>query len=391
MQKRQSQITSNGYRPKNELGFVKKCVPVVCLLVICSLFGSACNKNPVESDEFVSFEWPVSSPEEQGFDPEMFSRALEEAKNRTFIFSLVVVRHGYLVSEYYRWTDYYNRNDPWMVRSMTKSFISALIGIAIEHGYIDSVGQHVLDFFPEYVTPSLDPRKQDMTIEDLLTMKSGLPSDGSADTLLSGQYDFIKDILECPLIDDPGEDFHYSSIGAHLLSGILTKASGMNTRDFADQYLCEPLGISIPYWDADPQGYPYGGSGMRLMPRDMARFGLLYLQNGSIDGRRILSEAWIRASFQDYEGGDWTWGVLEHVGYGYLWWMADMGDYRIFFALGWSGQYILVIPDLDMVIVTTSNFPFEPEESDLRERSILELVKTYILPAVRFDEGHGVR
>ena len=235
MQKLKSQITSNGHRRKKGSDFFKRFIPIVCLLIISFLFKSACNKNPVESDEFVSFEWPVSSPEEQGFDPERFSEAMEEAKNRTFIFSLLVVRHGHLVSEYYRWTDYYDRNDPWMVRSVTKSFISALIGMAVEQGYIDSVGQRVLDFFPEYVTPSLDPRKQDMTIEDLLTMKSGLPSDGAADTLLSGQYDFIKDILECPLVDDPGEGFHYSSIGAHLLSGILTKASGMNTRAFADR------------------------------------------------------------------------------------------------------------------------------------------------------------
>ena len=181
MQKSKSQISKNGHRPKTESGFFIKCAPVVCLLVLCCLFKSACNKNPVESDESVSFEWPVSSPEEQGFDPDLFSDALEEAKSRTFIFSLLVVRNGYLVSEYYRWTDYYNRNDPWMIRSMTKSFVSALIGIAIEQGYIDSVGQRVLDFFPERTVANLDANKQAMTLEDLLTMRSGFNCfDGSA-------------------------------------------------------------------------------------------------------------------------------------------------------------------------------------------------------------------
>lgn len=343
----------------------------------------SCHKTPTENELTSAYSWAVSTPEAQGLDGQQISAAVEEAREKAFILSLLVVRNGYLVSENYYYPELHNKNTPWVVRSVTKSFVSSLIGIAIEEGYIGSVEEKVLDYYPEYVTEDLDPRKRDITIEDLLTMKSGFPSDRNADALLTGQDDFIKDILELPLMSDPGEEFHYSSAGAHLLSGIITKATGMNTKTFAEKYLCAPLGISIPYWEGDAQNYPYGGSGMDLIPRDMARFGYLFLKTGIVDGNRIVPEAWVSSSLQYHFNGESAWDFIEEIGYGYLWWIGKLHEYRVYFALGWAGQYIIFVPDLDMVIVTTCGYPLSSEEADEQEKSVLKLVYNYILPSVQ--------
>lgn len=351
------------------------------IIIIQSAILVSCRKTPTESESL--YTWVISTPEEQGLDGEQISAAAEEARENAFILSLLIVRNGYLVSENYYYPEFYNRNTPWIVRSVTKSFVSALVGIAIEEGFISSVEQKILDYYAEYVTEALDPRKRDITIEDLLTMKSGFPSDRNADALFTGQDDFIKDILEMPLMSNPGEEFHYSSVGAHLLSGIITKATGMNTKTFAEKYLCTPLGISIPFWEGDTQGYPYGGSGMDLIPRDMARFGYLYLKNGLLNSAQIVPVSWIESSYQCYAGGDSAWGVVAEVGYGYLWWMGRIREYRIYFAMGWAGQFIIIVPDLEMIIVTTCTYPFSSLEADEQERSVLKLVYYYILPSVQ--------
>ena len=241
----------------------------------------------------------------------------------------------------------------------------------------------IIDFFPGYVTQTTDPKKQDITIRHLLTMMSGYPSDQSIDTLEIEDSNFMKSIFELDLVEDPGELFAYSSIGTHLLSGILTKATGMNVQSFAERALCEPLQISIYHWDKDPQGIPLGGSGIYMTSRDMTRFGFLYLRNGLIDGDQIIRAAWIDESFQDYSGMNGTWDVIQDVGYGYLWWLGKINDYQIRFALGWAGQFVFVIPELDMVIVVTSEFPLSSDEADRQVTSILSLVANFILPAVK--------
>ena len=356
-------------------------VDLFLIIIVHSIVFVSCHKTPTESESVYS--WPISTPEAQGLDGEHVSAAVEDAREKGFILSLLIVRNGYLVSENYYYPEFYNRTTPWIVRSVTKSFVSALIGIAIEEGYISSVEEKMLDYYTEYVSEGLDPRKRDITIEDLLTMKSGFPSDRNADALFTGQEDFIKDILEMPLMSDPGEEFHYSSVGAHLLSGIITKATGMNTKAFAEKYLCPLLGISIPFWESDTQDYPYGGSGMNLIPRDMARFGYLYLRNGLLSGTQIVPSAWIEDSYQYYAGGESTWGVVDELGYGYLWWIGRIREYRIYFALGWAGQFIIIVPDVDMIIVTTCTYPFSSLEADEQEKSVLEIVYHYILPSVQ--------
>ena len=355
---------------------------LLLMVFVCHiLFFYSCRKNPTESETYESYEWEVSTPEEQGFDGEMLSNAVDEAEGKGFIASLLIVRNGFLVAENY-FSGGQSKDEAYSIRSITKSFVSALIGIALKENYIDSLNQRILDFFPEYVTQDMDARKFDITIKHLLTMKAGFDRDENVDPLFDANSHWIKDTIELPLMNDPGDTFCYSTMGTHLLSGIITKATGMSTLSFAEEYLCEPLQISIRVWDQDPQGVYFGGGSMDLTPRDMARFGTLYLMHGSLDGIQILPPEWIEASIRNYTGEERTWGVLEEFGYGYLWWLGKIHDHRIYFAIGYAGQYIINIPDLDMVIVTTSIFPFTSEMADDQATSIMEFIAHHILPAV---------
>lgn len=354
---------------------------LLIVFILHILFFYSCRKNPTESETYESYSWEVSTPEEQGFDGEILSNAIDEAEGKGFIVSLLIVRNGFLVSENY-FSGGSNKHEAYSIRSITKSFVSALVGIALKENYIDSLNQGMLDFFPEYITQDMDARKFDITIKHLLTMKAGFDKDENVDPLFNINSNWIKDTIELPLINDPGDTFCYSTMGTHLLSGIITKATGMSTLSFAEKYLCEPLQISIRIWDKDPQGYYFGGGSMYVTPRDMARFGYLYLKNGLLDGIQIVPNEWIEESLQNYTGEERTWGVLNEVGYGYLWWLGKIHDRRIYFAIGYAGQYIINIPDLDMVIVTTSVFPFTSEMAEEQADSILEFIANHILPAV---------
>lgn len=344
----------------------------------------SCHKdyeNPIESGTFTSYDWNISTPEEQGLDSEILSRAMAEAKEMNFITSLLIVKDGYLVAEAY-YKNSLDKDHVWDVRSVTKSFVSALIGITLKEGYIESLNQTLDHFFPEYFTDLVDPRKKEITIRDLLTMTSGYPSDAAMDTLAPYGLNNIGDIFYLPLQSDPGEEFRYSSHSTHLLSGIITKASGMNTGTFAKRYLFDPLQISPGYWAEDLYGIPYGGAGMYLTPRDMARFGYLYLKNGSVEGREILSTTWVSESFQNHAGGDWTWAVMDEGGYGYLWWRWKIGDYQTYMAIGYAGQFIILIPQFDMVVVNTASFPKTVEEANQQYVLFFELFANSILQAV---------
>ena len=358
---------------------IKKWFSVFFVVWICAFIS--CHETPLETEPY-PYAWSVSTPEEQGFDAGLVSDAVYEAGEMAFIVSLLVIRNDYLVTEEYFYPELFGKDYAWMLRSATKSFMSTLIGLAIEAGFIDSIGHKILDYFPEYVTPTMDPRKQDITIEHLLTMTSGLPGDEEADAYLVNDENFIQEILKLPLHDDPGKTFAYSGVGVHLLSGIITKATGMSALAFAERYLFQPLQISVQKWEKDLQGYNYGYAGMYMTPRDMARYGYLYLNEGNVEGTQILSEEWIEDTFQYSSGGDRSTGGVDELGYGYLWWLGKVGDYRIQYALGFAGQYIILFPGLNMIVVATSSFPESYEEAGEQITSIMVFAKDYILPAI---------
>jgi len=308
------------------------------------------------------YEWPVGNPEEYGFRPTYLDTVYSMADDKSYLYSILVVRHGKLVVEWYFNSG--DENNAFHIHSASKSITSALVGIALREGFLESVDQKLVEFFPEYFRPEMDPRKWNITIRHLLTMTAGLNFSEYTEEWIaySTSENWVQYAIELPLLHSPGEGWNYGTVQTNLLSAILTKATGMSTRDFADEYLLDPLNISISHWYQDPQGYYTGGHEMYMVPRDMARFGYLYLNNGSIEDNQLVPSSWVEESLIDYEGESFHY---QRIGYGYQWWLEMMDEYVTFSARGLGGQNILCIPELDMVIVTTASgsiYGLEPNQ-----------------------------
>lgn len=306
-----------------------------------------------------------------------FSVAHQRALELPRLHSLLISHHGELVFE-----EYYNgktSNQPANLKSASKSVISALVGIAIDKGMIASVQQNISDFFPEYLEQVEDPSKQEITIENLLTMQSGLETTSNRNYgkwVLSDNW--VEFILEQPMVAPAGERMIYSTGSTHLLSAILSKVSGMDTKRFAQQHLAAPLGFSLAYWSTDPQGIYFGGNDMEMTPRNMLSFGTLYLDQGNHDGKQILSTEWVSDSHQAHATSPRGQGRF----YGYGWWLRDLADMLVPVAWGYGGQLIFVVKEYDLVIVATSDSNPGPSRRghlgrlyDLAEETILWPVK----------------
>jgi CubicO group peptidase (beta-lactamase class C family) len=314
--------------------------------------------------------WRTSPPAGQGMDPDKLTLLLQAVQQKQLkLHSLLIIRNGYIVSETY--FEHYTAQTPHDLYSVTKSVIATLVGIAIDKRALDGVNHPVLDFFRSYSFAHPDAGKDAMTLEDLLTMRSGLDWQERDSTFraLYQSRDWVQFMLDIPMHEQPGQQFGYCSGCSHLLSAILQQRTDMNTHDFAQQALFDPLGISSATWEQDGQGIPIGGWGLQLTPRDMAKVGYLYLHNGTWDGQQIVSAGWINAAVQRHTTTDSTLGL----GYGYQWWIYPaVGGYA---ALGRYGQTIVVIPELQLVIVTTAAIDGHEE--------IFELIEQYIVPAVQ--------
>jgi CubicO group peptidase (beta-lactamase class C family) len=322
-----------------------------------------------ESGEYWPTEaWRSSTPEEQGMDPRLLAQMLADIQQRDLnLHSLLIVRNGYLVSETY--FEPYRQDTKHDLYSCTKSFVSTLIGIALDQGYIEGIDGRMVDFFPDRTFANLDQAKEDITLEDVLTMRSGLDWQDT-DPTFGAMYqsrDWVKFVLDKPMVLPPGSQFNYCSGCSHLLSAALQQTTGMRTRDFAEQVLFEPLGISNVDWESDPSGVPIGGWGMRLTPRDMAKLGYLYLRDGKWEGQQIVSAGWVERATQRHTETDGD------LGYGYQWWTYP--SLNAYAALGRYGQTIFVIPGSDLVVVTTAGM----EDHD----DIFQLIEDYIVPAAQ--------
>lgn len=297
-------------------------------------------------------------------------------RNTSFLWSFLVVRNDSLILEYY--STYQKEND-FDIHSAAKSFTSALVGIAIDKGIIKSVQDKILSFFPDYDTTGIDPRKRDWTIEQFLTMRSGFDWDEAADhsSLYTDNVNWIYTSLGLPLKYAPGERFVYATPNVNLLSGIITRASGMSTYQFAEKYLFTPLRISVRSWVQDPQGVFTGGAGMSFTPRDLARLGQLYLHNGVCDGVQVVSRQWVQQTLIPRNQTNTTWGDLPSVNYGYLWWNNYQPPDSIFMAAGFAGQFVFVVPSKNMVIVTIGNDNYPIDQASANETVIIGIAKKY--------------
>ncbi len=350
------------------------------LIAGCAGPGTASNLPP-EPDYWPTAGWRTSTPEEQGMDSEQLAQMLAYVdQQRINLHSLLVVRNGYLVTEAY--FQPYNQDIRHEVQSVTKTFIGALVGVAIEQGKIRNVNQKVVGFFPDLTIYNLDAKKKALTLEDLLTLQPGLVCNdfpGAEGLRMQDSSNWVRFILNQAMEEDPGVKFNYCSAAVHLVSGILQRATGMNTRDFANEYLLAPLGIqpmTQAEWPDDPQGVALGGWGMTLYPRDMAKVGLLYLNGGRWDGRQILPADYAAAAVQQHatkENGD---------GYGYLWTVFPGQD--MYAALGLAGQYVIVLPKQNIAVVMTSGVNDMGYDS-AGQAALFGLVENYVLKAVQAD------
>ena len=320
-------------------------------------------------------DWRTSTPEEHGLDSALILAMLQEIQNqRLSVHSVLIIRHGYLVTEVYY--PPYQQETLHPIFSTTKSVTSLLVGKALQKGYLKSIQQKVLDFFPDIAREVTDPQVQDLTIEHLLTMSAGFNTNTLPDlNSKAASAGTIKHILTYDsILVKPGTLFYYDSGLPHLLSAIVQKATGVTLQEYAQQKLFEPLGITDVTWQADPQGVTLGNTGLCLRPRDLAKIGYLYLHQGQWNGTQVVPADWVRASTTKHMETQGLMDPAEDDGYGYLWWIDRWGGYS---AHGFGGQYTFVIPSLDMVIVVTSGLP------DSLFPLPNQLVKDYLIPAAQ--------
>jgi CubicO group peptidase (beta-lactamase class C family) len=244
------------------------------------------------------------------------------------------------------------------VHSVTKSINSALVGIALDQGYLSSLDQKMIDFFPELANRVTDPRKKQITLRQMLQMRAGYPWEESTTELFKLLYSGFRPstLVDVPLVRDPGTDFEYSNLTAYLLGIVVARACGTDLKSFAQENLFSPLGIEPGFWQTDWEGNYLGFSDIHLSAHDMAKFGLLYLNEGKYQGKQIVPANWVRDSLQIYSDNAWKIPVGSNWcdnGYGYQWWSVRAGDHRYNLAWGHGGEQIVLLDELDMVIVVT--------------------------------------
>ena len=312
----------------------------------------------------------VVSPHAQSTS--IFDQAGEAGFALPRLHSLLVSSHGQLVFErYYRGM---RADRPANIKSASKSVISALVGIAIDRGLIKGVAQPVQDFFPGVWRKAADAPKRAITVEHLLMMQSGLQSTSSRNYgAWVRSSNWVSHAMARPLLRPPGTEMEYSTGNSHLLSAILQKASGKSTREFAQEFLAGPLGFTLSDWPRDPQGVYFGGNDMLMTPRQMVAFGELYLRDGMSNGRQVVPAEWVRKSM--IPRGRSRWNDRE---YGYSWWLRELGGRPTFYAWGYGGQFVFVVPSLELVVVTTSASTIATERREHLE-GIYDIVSRLIV------------
>jgi CubicO group peptidase (beta-lactamase class C family) len=290
--------------------------------------------------------------------------------------SLLVSIDGELVEEHY--FNGARAGQPANLKSASKSVLSALIGIALDRGAFKSLNDTVGMYLSDQLSAADDPQKKSITIEHLLTMRSGLESTSNVNYgrwVQSGNW--VRYVLARPVVERPGETMVYSTGSSHLLSAMLTKASKMTTFEFARRYLAEPLGVPLQPWARDPQGIYFGGNEMHWTPRGMLAFGQLYLNGGRVGDKRIVSQRWIEESFKPRTRSHWSGRE-----YGYGWWIDTFDDRRSYYAWGHGGQFIFLVPAVRLVVVTTST-PLPGDGRREHQRGVYELLQHELIPAAQ--------
>jgi CubicO group peptidase (beta-lactamase class C family) len=298
--------------------------------------------------------------------------AAEAAADLPRMHSLLVSQRGEVLLE-----QYYNGTRPARlanIKSASKSVISALVGIAVDRGRLSGLDHRIGEIFGDLLAGEAHASKRAITIGDLLSMRSGLESTSSRNYgawVLSANW--VRYALTRALVSAPGTQMEYSTGNTHLLSAALTKVTGRSTWQFAQDELAKPLGFSLARWPQDPQGIYFGGNDMLMTPRQMLAFGELYRNGGAVYGRQVIPRRWVEVSTVPL-----TRSPISGQAYGYGWWFRNLGGHDTFYAWGFGGQFIFVVKDLDLVVVTTSASTGGDERRGHR-RTVYDLVEHFII------------
>jgi CubicO group peptidase (beta-lactamase class C family) len=313
-----------------------------------------------------------------GLDSGHVAEAVAAAAALPRLHNLIIARHGRVeVERHFRGP---GLDEPANVKSVSKSVLSALVGIAIADGHLAGVDQRVAPFFEAYLVGDDDPRKWQITVGHLLSMQSGLAgTSGERYGAWVGSPDWVRSAITRPMVSDPGGQRVYSTGNSHLLSAVLTGATGASTWRYARERLADPLGVRLPQWTADPQGIYFGGNEMRLSPRALLRFGELYRNGGRHDGVQVVAEEWVAASLVPRAASRWS-----GDGYGYGWFLSRVRGHAMFYAMGYGGQFIFVVPDLELTAVVTS----DPSAARDRghNRAVRRVLAEWIVPAAELGD-----
>ena len=351
------------------------------LIIFLGLFISA----PAFGKQYwPTTEWKTSSPQSQDFDPKSIHEMFEFIRKKQFpIDSVVIVKNGYLIGEFY--SNNTNEHTLSNIYSVTKSFTSALVGIAIDKGHIRSEEQKLGSIFSKNNVIKNDPKLKGIRIQNLLTMTSGLKTRDNHLSNYSGVFalrnskNWVNYIFSLGTEKIPGQYYNYSNGGSHILAAIIAEISETSVAKYAERHLFSHIGIKNYKWEKDPQGINHGYSNLKLSARDMAKFGLLYLNKGEWNKKQIISSSWIEKSLKIHsypnKGRFNPFKLYPYNGYGYQWWSSEtawkadisyrkawgMGNNTVeqteyFLALGYQGQYIFILPHQNMVVAFKAQF-----------------------------------
>lgn len=357
------------------------------LTLACVSRGTSQIQTQIVPEQWPTIAWSEARPDVVGIDSATLKEA-EQIYPRLFPsgYSLLVIRNGFLVSE-----SYFNGQTAETTNhifSVTKTFVSTLVGVAVQQGWIESVDERVADLLPEY---SVHPKFSELTLEDVLTHRSGVRGSKNFE-------DLLKEEPRYP----PGTVFEYSNYAPNLLSAILDRQAkqGMagkvsDVPTLAQEYLFGPLGISVSEWSKGPNGIPEGGNGLHMNTRDMARLGYLLLRDGRWEDKQILPMGWVQAASENRVEFD------RQKGYGYLNWVrrqsdivqTAQGDIEVqgYFAYGHRGQFIGVYPELDLLVVTTADANDATRDTFFVPDLLHDFVRRFIFSAIMQSDSPPVK
>lgn len=307
----------------------------------------------------------------------LLSDALQNAENYNVLYSLLIARNDTLILEKY----FNNTSDSsaFNVMSITKSITSALVGIAVKENLIPSEDSKIKDLLPGYFQEGINDDKSNITIHQLLTMQGGYNFHSTRDIFSTG--DWIKNILNYPLSFKPGNEFCYASCESHLLSAVIYETSGMTVEDFASKHLFGPLCIHYVDWEKDPKGINLGNKGIFMTSRDLLRYGQLYSDSGKYKEIQIIPKKWVEKSIIDYSENKPRCKeskIIPFSGYGYNWWLDEFNGRKAVIASGFGGNFIMIFPEIQLVIVTTADNFVNWRENEENVNNIIKLVKKII-------------